>query len=67
MIVVTRAGGRLGRAVVEGLLGRVPAERIVATVRDPGEATAQYKPGFTRMQNLKPRSSRARLSVRGRC
>lgn len=38
MIVVTGAGGQLGRAVVENLLGRMPAERIVATVRDPARA-----------------------------
>lgn len=40
MIVVTGAGGQLGRAVVENLLGRMPAERIVATVRDPARAAA---------------------------
>jgi NAD(P)H dehydrogenase (quinone) len=37
MIVVTGAGGQLGRLVVAGLLDRVPAERIVAAVRDPGK------------------------------
>ncbi|CAA9455073.1 MAG: NADPH:quinone oxidoreductase 2 [uncultured Rubrobacteraceae bacterium] len=38
MIVVTGASGTLGRAVVERLLERVPAERIGASVRDPGRA-----------------------------
>jgi uncharacterized protein YbjT (DUF2867 family) len=40
MIVVTGATGQLGRAVVEGLLTRLPAERIVASVRDPARAAA---------------------------
>jgi uncharacterized protein YbjT (DUF2867 family) len=40
MIVVTGAAGQLGRAVVEGLLTRLPADRIVASVRDPAKATA---------------------------
>jgi NAD(P)H dehydrogenase (quinone) len=35
MIVVTGASGALGRAVVERLLDRVPAERIAASVRGP--------------------------------
>ncbi|HEV2784079.1 MAG TPA: SDR family oxidoreductase [Actinophytocola sp.] len=35
MIVVTGASGQLGRLVIEGLLERVPAERIVAAVRSP--------------------------------
>jgi NAD(P)H dehydrogenase (quinone) len=38
MIIVTGANGQLGRAVVEGLLTRVPAERIGVSVRDPGKA-----------------------------
>lgn len=38
MIIVTGANGQLGRAVVEGLLARVPAERIGASVRDPDKA-----------------------------
>lgn len=40
MIVVTGAAGQLGRAVVKGLLTRLPADRIVASVRDPGKAAA---------------------------
>ena len=38
MIVVTGASGQLGRAVVENLLTRVPADRIVASVRDAARA-----------------------------
>lgn len=38
MIIVTGANGQLGRAVVEGLLKRVPAERIGVSVRDPNQA-----------------------------
>lgn len=40
MIVVTGASGQLGRAVVEGLLTRLPADGIVASVRDPAKAKA---------------------------
>lgn len=40
MIVVTGASGQLGRGVVEGLLTRVPADQIVASVRDPAKMTA---------------------------
>ena len=45
MIVVTGAGGQLGRGVVEGLLTRVPAERIVASVRDPAGLAALARRG----------------------
>ena len=45
MIVVTGANGQLGRAVVERLLTRVPADRIVASVRDPAKATALAEKG----------------------
>ncbi len=45
MIVVTGATGQLGRAVVEGLLTRLPADRIVASVRDPAKATALAERG----------------------
>lgn len=38
MIVVTGATGQLGKAVVENLLRRMPAGRIVASVRDAGKA-----------------------------
>lgn len=36
MIIVTAASGQLGRLVIAELLKRVPAEHIVAAVRDPG-------------------------------
>ena len=45
MIVVTGAAGRLGRGVVEKLLDRLPAERIVASVRDPAKASALAERG----------------------
>lgn len=35
MIIVTGASGKLGRAVVEQLLDRVPADRVGVSVRDP--------------------------------
>jgi uncharacterized protein YbjT (DUF2867 family) len=38
MIIVTGAGGRLGRAIVEELLERVPAEKVAVSVRDPEKA-----------------------------
>jgi NAD(P)H dehydrogenase (quinone) len=38
MIIVTGANGKLGRAVVERLLDRVPAGRIGVSVRDPEKA-----------------------------
>lgn len=38
MIVVTGATGQLGRLVIEELLKRVPASRIVAAVRTPAKA-----------------------------
>lgn len=37
MIAVTGASGQLGRLVMEGLLARVPAENIVAVVRNPAK------------------------------
>lgn len=37
-IVVTGATGQLGRHVVDGLLARVPADQVVAVVRDPDKA-----------------------------
>jgi uncharacterized protein YbjT (DUF2867 family) len=40
MIIVTGATGQLGRRIVESLLGRVPAERIGVSVRDPLRAQA---------------------------
>jgi NAD(P)H dehydrogenase (quinone) len=38
MIIVTAASGQLGRLVIAELLKRVPAENIVAAVRDPARA-----------------------------
>ncbi|WP_158841468.1 SDR family oxidoreductase [Saccharothrix deserti] len=38
MIVVTGATGQLGRLVVEALVKKVPADQVVATVRDPQKA-----------------------------
>lgn len=37
MIVVTGASGQLGQGVVDGLLKRVPASEIVASMRDPAK------------------------------
>lgn len=45
MIVVTGANGQLGRAVVEGLLTRLSANAIVASVRDPAKAEALARQG----------------------
>lgn len=38
MIIVTGATGNLGRAIVEKLVDRVPANQVGASVRDPGKA-----------------------------
>lgn len=38
MIVVTGATGQLGRAIVKNLAGRVPADQLGASVRDPAKA-----------------------------
>ncbi|ACB95517.1 SDR family oxidoreductase [Beijerinckia indica] len=40
MIVVTGANGQLGKAIIEGLLRRLPADQIIASVRDPAKASA---------------------------
>jgi NAD(P)H dehydrogenase (quinone) len=37
MIVVTGASGQLGRLVIEALLKRVRARKLVAAVRDPAK------------------------------
>ncbi len=47
MIVVTGAAGQLGRAIVEKLLTRFPADRLVASVRDPSKASALAEQGVT--------------------
>ncbi|MFD3943186.1 SDR family oxidoreductase [Streptomyces sp. NPDC058579] len=44
-IVVTGATGQLGRLVVDELLGRVPAESVVAVVRDKAKAAALAERG----------------------
>jgi uncharacterized protein YbjT (DUF2867 family) len=38
MIIVTGATGQLGRAIVERLLARMPAQRVGVSVRDPAKA-----------------------------
>jgi NAD(P)H dehydrogenase (quinone) len=45
MIVVTGATGHLGKLVVEGLLEKLPADRIVAAVRSPEKAAALAERG----------------------
>jgi NAD(P)H dehydrogenase (quinone) len=40
MMIVTGANGRLGSQIVEQLLGRVPAETVGVSVRDPAQASA---------------------------
>jgi len=40
MIAVTGANGQLGKLVIEGLLKKVPADDIIAIVRNPETATA---------------------------
>ncbi|WP_406150093.1 SDR family oxidoreductase [Streptomyces sp. NBC_01012] len=40
MIIVTGATGQLGRLIVESLLGRVPADQVGVSVRDPRKARA---------------------------
>jgi NAD(P)H dehydrogenase (quinone) len=49
MIIITGANGKLGRAIVERLLVRVPAEQVGVSVRDPEKA-----------QGLKERGVRVR-------
>ncbi len=39
MIVVTGASGQLGRLVIEALLKTVPANNIVAAVRNPAKVS----------------------------
>ncbi|MBD0684355.1 hypothetical protein CGA22_07435 [Pseudomonas sp. PSB18] len=36
-IAITGASGQLGRLVIQSLLERVPAEQVIALVRDPGK------------------------------
>jgi NAD(P)H dehydrogenase (quinone) len=47
MIAVTGASGQLGRLVMEGLLARVPAENIVAAVRNPARVADLAARGVT--------------------
>ncbi|MCW2888253.1 MAG: hypothetical protein QOE54_1566 [Streptosporangiaceae bacterium] len=46
MIIVTGATGQLGRAIVEDLLHRVPAEQIAVSVRDPEKARGLAERGI---------------------
>ena len=39
MIVITGASGQFGRLVIQSLLTKVPASRIVAAVRNPQKAS----------------------------
>jgi len=50
MIVVTGANGKLGRHVMEGLLKQLPAQQIVAAVRNPGNAQDLAAMGVTLRQ-----------------
>ena len=45
MIVVTGATGQLGQGVINSLLSRMAADRIVASVRDPAKAAALAEKG----------------------
>ena len=45
MILVTGATGKLGRHVIQQLAQKVPANQIVAAVRDPGGAVDLAKLG----------------------
>jgi nucleoside-diphosphate-sugar epimerase len=45
MILVTRATGELGRHVIRQLVQKVPANQILAAVRDPGKAADLAKLG----------------------
>ena len=55
MIVVTGATGHLGTGVVESLLNRLPADRVVATARDVSKAADFARRGVT----VRVRRSRA--------
>jgi NAD(P)H dehydrogenase (quinone) len=46
-VVVTGASGQLGRLVIEGLLGVMPAEEIVAAVRNPARVADLAVRGVT--------------------
>ena len=39
MIIITGATGQLGHAIVKNLVGRVPANKVAASVRDPAKAS----------------------------
>ncbi|QZA32889.1 SDR family oxidoreductase [Hydrogenibacillus sp. N12] len=47
MIAVTGATGKLGRLVIASLLQRIPANEIVAAVRNPGKASELAAQGVT--------------------
>jgi NAD(P)H dehydrogenase (quinone) len=46
MIAVTGANGRLGQLVIDGLVDRMPANRIIAAVRSPEKASGFGPPGL---------------------
>ena len=46
MIAITGATGQLGRLVIEQLLKTVPANQIVAIVRNPAKAEALSQQGI---------------------
>lgn len=47
MIAVTGATGQLGRLVIEQLLNKIPAQRVVAAVRSPAKAEDLTRSGVT--------------------
>jgi len=46
MIIVTGATGQLGRAIVQQLLGRIPASEIGISVLEPAKANALVEQGI---------------------
>ncbi|WP_035567623.1 NAD(P)H-binding protein [Hymenobacter sp. IS2118] len=45
MLVITGANGQLGAAILENLLRLIPANQLIASVREPGQATALAERG----------------------
>ena len=43
MIVITGATGQLGHAIVKNLVGRMPADQVGASVRDPGKTANLWR------------------------
>lgn len=46
MIIVTGATGQLGRAIVEQMVGRAPADQVGVSVRDPRASGVPVKSAF---------------------